>query len=386
MALHVAMSGSSRAPYAGRSPAKNDEENVTQFGPAKRASKAAKTGSGLAEKMPAGTSPTPPPRTKVTPEVSDLSPPAPEKEQAGDIQVRLQSLEMEMAHLNANFNDNVQAAVGAAVLAALAQEREKTPAWATELQASVLSLKEDKKQIEGKIGACEGQLLALQAQMDMCAANTHPIYLAERAAMLATAEQTRISGVKEQDGEKFLKDYMKTKFPNSSKISVTKSGPAFVATFASADEAKKVAKALKQDHKDLLVRPQLPPLVLESQGPLKRAFAALAEWVKTEASADFPVLSNYKINFMSRAITDGQTVLARQLADGCVQPNLPVLGQGASNAVLLASQDRDYFYNLKSQKDGIKDEKAQKEKGKGKGKGKGKKGKGNDMEVDTNLK
>jgi len=132
--------------------------------------------------------------------------------------------------------------------------------------------------------------------------------------------------------------------------------------------------------------PQLPPLVLESQGPLKRAFAALAEWVKTEARADFPVLSNYKINFMSRAITDGQTVLARQLADGCVQPNLPVLGQGASNAVLLASQDRDYFYNLKSQKDGIKDEKAQKEKGKGKGKGKGKKGKGNDMEVDTNLK
>ena len=71
------------------------------------------------------------------------------------------------------------------------------------------------------------------------------IYLSERAAMISTAAQTRISGFKEgQDGTKFIQEYVKSKLPNLGKISVTKNGPGtYVTSFASAEDAKKAAKA-----------------------------------------------------------------------------------------------------------------------------------------------
>jgi len=397
----------SHAPYAGRSPlAKKDD--VDKHGPVRGAKAAKITAESdapvVAAKMPVDTSPTPPPRELRAPVprtsaeglMTELSPPAP-KTEGGEIQARLQSLELEMANLNANLRDNIQATVGQAVLSALALERERIPEWVNNLQASVVlietnlqNMQEGHEQTGEKIRACEGQIATMQEQVNQCVANTHPIFLAERAAMLTTANQTRITGFKERDGEKYLKNYMSKKFPDSSnRVSVTKSGSAIVATFASADEAKKVAKGLKNDCKELLVRPQLPSVVLESQGPLKRAYAALLDHAKAAAAEGvpgLPDLTKYKIDFKGRAITDGESVLARQYADGCIQPNLHLLGPAVSNAVMLASKDRDYFYNLK-QHDASKAQKVQSGKpGKefGKGKGKGKKGKSSDMDVDKN--
>lgn len=386
----------SHAPYAGRSPpAKKDD--VDKFGPA-RGAKAAKVDHVPAEKMPADTSPTPPPRelrsSRTSPEalMTELSPPAPEKEAAGDIQARLQSLEIEMASLNANLRDNIQTTVGQAVLSALATERDRIPGWASNLQASVVlietslqTMQDGHAQIGEKVHACEAQIATMQAHVNQCVANTHPIYLAERAAMLTTAHQTRITGLKE--GEKSLTEYMRKKFPGEKFPQVTKSGSAFVATFASADEAKKVAKGLKADCKELLIRPQLPSVVLESQGPLKRAYAALLDHAKAAAAENVPGLpdhTKYKIDFKARTITDGESILACQYADGCIQPNLHLLGPALSNAMMLASKDRDYFHNLK-QHDASKAQKVQSGKpGKefGKGKGKGRKGKSSDMDVD----
>ena len=360
------------APYAGRTPTKADND-VDEFGPAR--------GNKLAKKMPADTSPTPPGRTKVTPEVSALSPSAPKKDQDGEIEARLQSLELGVANLNANLQDQIQTTVGAAVLAAFAQQQasEQAPLWASELQSSVLKTDE-------KVRACEGQIVALQTQVEKCVINSHPIYLAERAAMLTTAAQTRISMPHDQDGEKLIKEYLKKKFPDvSNKIPIAKSGSAFVATFDSVAEAKKVAKALKVDCKEWQIRPQLPALVLESQGPLKRAFAALKAF-ETAATPNLPPLSNIRIDYKVRVISDGERILARQFADGCIQPNIQILGMDVSNAMLHASQDREYFFKSKD-----KTGKGQLDapgpagksgKGTGKGKGKGKKGKKSDMDVD----
>ena len=85
-------------------------------------------------------------------------------------------------------------------------------------------------------------------------------------------------------------------------------------------------------------------------------------------------------------ISDGERILARQFADGCIQPNIQILGMDVSNAMLHASQDREYFFKSKD-----KTGKGQLDapgpagksgKGTGKGKGKGKKGKKSDMDVD----
>lgn len=376
------MATRAKGPYSGRSPQKQDDD-VASFGAA-RATKMGKKAEAaemtLAEKMPPGTSPTPPPRHKVTAtEVSTgLSTPPREADKPADIPARLQSLELEMSNLTLNLTERIQETVGTAILAALAKDREQTPQWASQFQTSLTALEASLSQVHATnlqtaqaVAVCEGQIQHLQAQVENCVNNVHPIYLSERAAMISTAAQTRISGFKEgQDGTKFIQEYVKSKLPNLGKISVTKNGPGtYVTSFASAEDAKKAAKAFRSDHHQLSVRPQLPPVVLESQGPLKRAFASLAEWAKTENSPSFPNLKNFRIDFKARAITDGEQWLARQLADGSISTNFPLLGQECGNRMILASQGQPREGKGPS-------------KGKGKGKGKGIPQKSSKMDID----
>lgn len=351
----------------------------------------------LAYKMPPDTSPTPPGPVKVTqiaftPPPTEKGPSDP-KEQLGEVEARLQSLELSVGHLEKNLTDRIQEAVGSAMIAALREERDSTPQWASGFQTSLSTLEGTLKSVHdanieaaGKIRSCEGQLMQLQTQVEACVNNVHPIYLAERAAMLATAEQTRVGGFKEGDnGEKFLQDYVKSKFPSFGKLSVSKNGPGtYVATFQKPEEAKSVAKSLRNDHKHLSVRPQLPSVVLESQGPLKRAYGALAELAKSENLPDIDSkpfnIKDFKINFKERTISNGEFWLARQLADGKIQVWLPFLGKDFSERILAASASLGDGKGAQSTGKGVSEEKG---KPKGKGKGRGKKGRpSNDMDVD----
>ena len=368
-----------RGPYAGRTPQKSAEEELEEE-------------AVPAFKMPRDTSPTPPGPVKISASSVALSPPAPEKDSQGEVEARLQSLELTVSHLEKNLTDRIQETVGTAMLAALREEREQTPQWASSFRDSLTSLEgslkfvhESNLEAAEKIRGCEGQLAVLQQQVEACCSNGHPIYLAERAAMCSTAASTRVGGFKEgEDGAKFLHDYVKSKFPSFGKISITKSGPAsagvYVATFQKPEEAKVAAKALRTDHSRLQVRPQLPPVVLESQAPLKRAFGALAELVKTETLPDIPNFNAFKIDFKERTVTNGELWLARQMASGEIQVWTPVLGQDFSNRVLSAV--RSWGGNKGQGKE--KSELQEKGKVKAKGKGKGKKGQSsNSMDVDS---
>ena len=345
----------------------------------------------LAYKMPADTSPTPPGRVKVsaiafTPPQTEEDPTNP-KEQLGEVEARLQSLELTVGSLEKNLTDRIQETVGSAMLAAMREERERVPQWASSFQSSLSALEgslniihDANREAAEKIRGCEGQIAHLQMQVSECICNVHPIYLAERAAMLATAEQTRVGGFKDGDnGEKFLQEYVKTKFPSFGKISVNKNGPGtFVATFQKAEEAKIAAKSLREDRKDLSVRPQLPSVVLESQGPLKRAYGALVELAKSEKLPDLN-LKEFKINYKERTISNGELWLARQLADGNIEVWNPILGQECSDRVLSASRSLGDGKG-KGPGKGVSEEKGKSSKPKGKGKGK--KGRNSDMDVD----
>ena len=187
----------------------------------------------LAYKMPADTSPTPPGRVKVsaiafTPPQTEEDPTNP-KEQLGEVEARLQSLELTVGSLEKNLTDRIQETVGSAMLAAMREERERVPQWASSFQSSLSALEgslniihDANREAAEKIRGCEGQIMHLQTQVSECISNVHPaIYLAERAAMLTTAEQTRVGGFKDSDnGEKFLQEYVKSKFPSFGKISV----------------------------------------------------------------------------------------------------------------------------------------------------------------------
>ena len=351
----------------------------------------------LAFKMPADTSPTPPGRVKVSASAFDLTPPPPEKDpdgrkeqQLGEVEARLQSLELTVGSLEKNLTDRIQETVGSAMLAAMREERERIPQWASSFQTSLSALEGSLKFIHDanheaaeKIRGCEGAIMHLQQQVGECFCNVHPIYLAERAAMLATAEQTRVGGFKDGDnGEKFLQEYVKTKFPTFGKVSVNKNGPGtFVATFQKAEEAKIAAKSLRVDRKDLSVRPQLPSVVLESQGPLKRAYGALVELAKTEKLPADLNLKEFKINYKERTISNGELWLARQLADGNIEVWNPVLGQECSDRVLSASRSLGDSKGQGPGK-GVSEEKGKSSKPKGKGKGPGKKMRNSDMDVD----
>jgi len=373
-----------RGPYAGRTPPKSREEELDDDAPVP------------AFKMPRDTSPTPPGPVKISAPTVALSPPEPEKDAQGEVEARLQSLELTVTHLEKNLTDRIQETVGSAMLAVMREmreEREQTPQWASNFQTSLTSLEgslkfvhESNLEAAEKIRGCEGQLAVLQQQVEACISNGHPIYLAERAAMCSTAAQTRIGGFKEgEDGAKFVQEYVKSKFPSFGKISINKSGSGsagvYVATFQKPEEAKVVAKALRTDHSGRLqVRPQLPPVVLESQAPLKRAYGALAELMKTETLPDIPNFSAFKIDFKGRTVTNGELWLARQMASGEIQVWTPVLGQDFSNRILSAVRS---WGGSKGQGKG-KSETQEKGKTKAKGKGKGKKGQSNNnMDVDS---
>ena len=371
-----------RGPYAGRTPQKSREEELDED-------------AVPAFKMPRDTSPTPPGPVKISAPIVALSPPEPEKDAQGEVEARLQSLELTVTHLEKNLTDRIQETVGSAMLAVMREmreEREQTPQWASNFQTSLKSLEgslkfvhESNLEAAEKIRGCEGQLAGLQQQVEACISNGHPIYLAERAAMCSTAAQTRIGGFKEgEDGAKVVQDYVKSKFPSFGKISINKSGSGsagvYVATFQKPEEARVAAKALRSDFSRLQVRPQLPPVVLESQAPLKRAYGALAELVKTETLPDIPNFSAFKIDFKERTVTNGELWLARQMASGEIQVWTPVLGQDFSNRILSAVRS---WGGSKGQGKG-KSETQEKGKSKTKGKGKGKKGQSNNnMEVDS---
>ena len=150
--------------------------------------------------------------------------------------------------------------------------------------------------------------------------------------------------------------------------------------WSEAEEAKIAAKSLRVDRKDLSVRPQLPSVVLESQGPLKRAYGALVELAKTEKLPDLN-LKDFKINYKERTISNGELWLARQLADGNIEVWNPVLGQECSDRVLSASRSLGDSKG-KGPGKGVSEEKGKSSKPKGKGKGPGKKMRNSDMDVD----
>ena len=118
--------------------------------------------------------------------------------------------------------------------------------------------------------------------------------------------------------------------------------------------------------------------MLESQGPLKRAYSALVELAKSEKLPDLN-LKEFKINYKERTISNGELWLARQLADGNIEVWNPILGQECSDRVLSASRSLGDGKG-KGPGKGVSEEKGKSSKPKGKGKGK--KGRNSDMDVD----
>ena len=290
-----------------------------------------------------------------------------------DLAVRMGRLEVSVGKLVAQIPQAIQ-------------DQTQAPPWASQLQTSIANIDSNFAILQGEVSAFKqrqsefSQVLDMHThQLNLCQKNVHPIHLAEEAAKLATAHQSRISNFKQSENHtSCIPDYVKAKFPNFAVPTIeTAQGGVVVASFGSIKQAKSVVKSLKEDKKHLTIRPELPWCVLDSQGPLKRAMTALSDLAKDAGRGAAPDVTGFKIDFRSRTIADGDgQIHAYQLADGGVTC---VLGTFVTNEVASlvtqAAMNRE-FYRERWESRGLGKEGKPKggntgvEKGKGKGKGK----------------
>ena len=143
------------------------------------------------------------------------------------------------------------------------------PIWAKDLENLLMKTKEKADDAEDAAEALNIRL----TQFETC---TFSIALAEKTAKRTTARQSRIYNHAKGRIEKHLKD----KLPNISVPTFEKEGNVMIASFKTKKEAATFAKSVNEDKlsngekKTIYVKPQLPPEVVASQAPLKRALAA----------------------------------------------------------------------------------------------------------------
>ena len=116
--------------------------------------------------------------------------------------------------------------------------------------------------------------------------NIHPLRLSERAAMAATANQSRIEGfgggVSSQIKAEFIMEYCKRKFLDMNIPTTRHNLHATIMIFDHGSDAARFPKSFKEDkvkHQDkgLFASPELPKCVQESQQPLVNPRHAL-DW------------------------------------------------------------------------------------------------------------
>ena len=220
------------------------------------------------------------------------------------------------------------------------------PTWAKDLENLLMKTKEKADDAEDAAEALNIRLTELQT----C---TFSIALDEKTTKRTTAHQSRIYNYAKGPIEKHLKD----KLPNISVPPFEKEGNAMIASFKSKTEAATFAKSVNEDKlsngekKTIYVKPQLPPEVVASQAPLKRALAAY------KATIDPKDDNQPYIHWESRSIIHNKKVVVTPFQNGGCGGTQEVSDE-VREMISEAVNNRFYFQQMRDNGDADEEKKS----------------------------
>ena len=243
-------------------------------------------------------------------------------------------------------------------------------------KANHTALSERTNKLEGQIKSTQQTLGMHLKDLETMAHNVQYIYDFEQAAMAPFKHMSRVQGWASTTAPdkrfQFLKDWLDSKMPDVATGApyMAHKQQAVVISFKDAATAAKFAREFiadkpSLDGKPIYCKPELPPMVIESQRPLVNVRHALKTAKKGE---------EVKVCFKTRRIFLKDTCVARQLATRVMKFDNKNLGAELTKKLEEAAVATNYFQNLKKQDDGRDAPPAKVSRTDGKGSGKGKSG------------
>ena len=263
---------------------------------------------------------------------------------------------MTEAKMKGMMKDLVAEAAATATAAAYATK----PQWASDIEKLLITAKDKADAAEESVEAIHIRLM----ELEKC---TFSIGFAEKLAMRSTAHQTRIYNFDKNTIEKHIRD----KLPAIKEMpTFEKDGSVTIASFKTKKEAATFAKSVKQDklhhaNKSIYCKPQLPPEVVASQAPLKRAVHAYNTIVCDDKDDN-----RAYIDYNTRTVKHGDKIVIEPFANGSFGPVAEHLSTENCDIINEAIYNRDYFKDLHDAKKG-RDAREKPKLGDGKGGGKG---------------
>ena len=243
--------------------------------------------------------------------------------------------------------------------------------------------KENHTQLSQRTDKLEEQIKSTQTtlgkhlkDLETMAHNVQYIYDVEQAAAAPFKHMSRVQGWAPATApdKRFqsLKDWLTSKMPDVAAGApyMAHKQQAVVISFKDAATAAKFAREFIADKptvdgKPIYCKPELPPMVIESQRPLVNVRHALKSAKKGE---------EVKVCFKTRRIFLKDTCVARQMATKAMQFDHKNLGAELAKKLEEAAVATNYFQNLKKQDDSRDAPPAKVLRTDGKGSGKGKSG------------